>query len=175
MDRGTDSALIADSQPNSDNEVVGPVRVSVEAVGQLVVPRDGTGPALYLPNLGNLAKATESMNPTLQAFTKVSTQISRMGLKTLGRQLAQWRKIQNTIIGKRLKVGFPAYSRLEKILRRYAVSEFRKFLSHAKLPQLIGSFIQQVFDTDSLMLTGPPFPSTGLPINNSVTTWGRVT
>ena len=78
MDRGTDSALIAKEQPDSDNDALGPVRVSIETVGQLVVPRHGIGPALYLPNLDNLAKATESIRPTLEAFAQVSQQISQM-------------------------------------------------------------------------------------------------
>ena len=61
MNRGTDSASIADSQPDSGNDAIGPVRVSVEKVGQLVVPRDGTGPTLYLPDLDALATITEGM------------------------------------------------------------------------------------------------------------------
>ena len=150
-----------------------PVHVSVETVGQLVVPRNGSGPTLYLPNLDNLAKSTESIRPTLEAFTEVSKQISRMGLKTLGKQLAQWRKIQNAIISKSSKVSFPTFSRLEKLIRRYAVSAVRKLLSQAKLQQTIGSFIQQVFNSSSLMHTGPPLLSTGLPIKHLVTTWGR--
>lgn len=173
MDRGTDPALIADSQQDSDSEALGPVLVSVETVGQILAPRDGIGPALYLPNLDDLAKSTESIRPTLEAFTEVSKQVSRMGLKTLGKQLAQWRKIQNAIISKRSKVTFTTSSRLAKLLRKYSVSEFRKLLSQEKLPQIIGSFIQQVFGTNSLMHTGPPSLSTGLPIKDSVTTWGR--
>ena len=173
MDRGTDPALIADSQPESDIEALGPVLASVETVGQLLVPSNGIGPALYLPNLDDLAKTTESIRPILETFTEVSKQISRMGLKTLGKQLAQWRKIQNAIISKRSKVSFPIFSRLEKLMRRDTVSVVRKLLSEAKLPQIIGSFIQQVFNSSSLMHTGPPSLSTGLPINDSVTTWGR--
>jgi len=173
MNRGTDSVLIADSQPDSDNEALGPVLVSVETVGQLVVPRHGNGPTLYLPSLDNLAKAAESIRPTLEAFTEVSKQISRMGLKTLGKRLAQWRKIQNAIISKRSKVSFPTFSRLKKFILRYAICVFRKLLNQAKLPQIIGSFIQQVFNSSSLMHTGPPSLTTGLPINISVTTWGR--
>ena len=174
MNRGTDSALIADSQPDSDNEALGLVLVSVETVGQLVVPRDGNGPTLYLPSLDNLAKTAESIRPTLEAFTEVSKQISRMGLKTLGKRLAQWRKIQNAIISKRSKVSFPIFTRLEKLFRRNAVAELRKLLCKAQPPQIIGTFIQQVFETNSLMQTGPPLLSTGLPIKHLVTTWGRV-
>ena len=173
MDRGTDPALTAEEQRDSDNEALGPVRVSIETVGQLVVPKDGIGPTLYLPNLGDLAKATKNLRPAFEAFAQVSQQISQMGLRTLGKRIAQWRKIQNAIISKRSKVSFTSTSRLEKLLRKDAVSKFRKLLSQAKLPQIIGSFIQQVFDTNSLMHTGPPSLSTGLPINDSVTTWGR--
>lgn len=173
MNRGTDLETNSGEQAELIYEALGPVHVSVETVGQLVVPRDGSGPTLYLPNLDNLAKAAESIRPTLEAFTEVSKQISRMGLKTLGKRLAQWRKMQNAIISKRSKVSFTTSSRLEKLLRKYSVSEFRKFLSQEKLPQIIGSFIQQVFDTNSLMHTGPPSLSTGLPIKHLVTTWGR--
>ena len=161
------------AQPDSIIEALGPIYVSVETVGQLVAPVNGIGPVLYLPNLNDLAKTTKSIRPTLEAFTEVSKQISRLGLKTLGKQLAQWRKIQNAIISKRSKVSFPTFSRLEKLLRRHAVSEFRKFLSQAKPTQVIGTFIQQVFESSALMRTGPPSLSTGLPINISVTTWGR--
>lgn len=174
MDRGTDSALIAEEQPDSGNAALGSVRVSVEAVGQLIVPRHGIGPASYLPNLDNLAKATQSLRPAFEALAQVSQQISQMGLRTLGKRIAQWRKIQNAIISKRSKVSFTSISQLEKLLRKDAVSKFRKLLSQAKLPQIIGSFIQQVFDTNSLMHTGPPSLSTGLPSKNLVTTWGRV-
>lgn len=161
------------AQPDSINDTIGSLYVSVETVGQLVVPRDGIGPTLYLPSLDIRSMTSKSIGPTLEAFTEVSKQISRLGLKTLGKQLAQWRKIQNAIISKRSKVSFPTFCRLEKLLRRHAVSEFRKFLSQAKLPQVIGTFIQQVFESSALMRTGPPSLSTGLPINISVTTWGR--
>ena len=175
MNRGTYLETNSGEQTESLYEALGPVQVSVETVGQLVVPRDGNGPTLYLPNLDDLAKTAESIRPTLEAFTEVSKQISRMGLKALGKRLAEWRKIQNAIISKRSKVSFTTSSWLEKLLRKYSVSEFRKLLSQEKLPQIIGSFIQQVFETNSLMHTGPPSLSTGLPINISVTTWGRVT
>jgi hypothetical protein len=173
MNRGTDLEANYVAQPDSNYEGLDPVYVSVETVGQLVVPRDLNGPTLYLPSLDNLAKTAESIRPTLEAFTEVSKQISRMGLKTLGKRLAQWRKIQNAIISKRSKVSFPIFSRLEKLFRRNAVAELRKLLCKAQPPQIIGTFIQQVFDTNSLMQTGPPLLSTGLPINDSVTTWGR--
>jgi hypothetical protein len=173
MNRGTDLETNSGAQAEPIYEVLGPVHVSVETVGQLVVPRNGNGPTLYLPNLDDLAKSTESIRPTLEAFTEVSKQISRLGLKTLGKRLAQWRKIQSAITSKRSKVSFPSFSRLEKFIFRHVVSEIRKLLNQAKLSQTIGTFIQQVFESSSLMLTGPPLLSTGLPINDSVTTWGR--
>lgn len=174
MSRGTDLEANYVAQADSIDEALGPVYVSVETVGQLVVPRDGIGPALYLPNLSDLAKTTESIRPAMKALADVTQQISQLGLKSLGKRLARWRKIQNAIMSKRSKVSFPAFSRLEKFIFRYVVSEFRKLLNQAKLSQTIGTFIQQVFESSSLMLTGPPSHSTGLPIKHLVTTWGRV-
>ena len=174
MDRGTDPALIAEEQPDSDNEALGPVRVSVEAVGQLVVPRHGISPALYLPNLDNLAKATESIRPTLEAFAQVSQQISKMGLRTLGKRIAHWRKIHNALVSKRSKQSHVLLSKFEKFLLREVLNIVRQLQILFELPQIIGTFVQQVFETNSLMHTGPPLFSTGLPIKNLVTTWGRV-
>ena len=118
MNRGTYLETNSGEQTESLYEALGPVQVSVETVGQLVVPRDGNGPTLYLPNLDDLAKTAESIRPTLEAFTEVSKQISRMGLKALGKRLAEWRKIQNAIISKRSKVSFTTSSWLEKLLRK---------------------------------------------------------
>jgi hypothetical protein len=36
------------------------------------------------------------------------------------------------------------------------------------------AFVQQILSNCSVMLTGPPVTPTGLPVFNSVTTWGRV-
>lgn len=173
MNRGTDPALIAEEQPDSGNDAIGPVRITVEAVGQLVVPRNGIGPALYLPNLDNLAKATESIRPTLEAFAQVSQQISQMGLKSLGKRITQWRKIQNAISSKRSKRSYVLLSKFEKFLLRQVLILIWQLQILFELPQIIGTFVQQVFKTNSLMYTGPPSLSTGLPINDSVTTWGR--
>lgn len=173
MNRGTDSALIADSQPDSGNDAIGPVRVSVEKVGLLVVPREDTGPALYLPNLDDFAKTIDGIRPSLKAMVDVGQQIAGSGLKTLGKRLAQWRKRVNALASKSVKRSY--LSLFEEFLMRSAMKVVTQLLRVMSIPSSIGTFVHQVFESSSLMLTGPPSLSTGLPIKNPVTTWGPVT
>ena len=172
MNRGTDPALIAEKQPDSDDEMCGSVLATVELVGQLVVPRDGQGPSLFLPNAGDLAKSTGSIRPTLKALADVGQQIAASGVKTLGKRIAQWRKRVNALVKKTSEQNY--LSLFEKFLFVTAVKVIGQLLRMASLSQTLGTFVQQVFNSSSLMLTGPPSLSTGLPIKQLVTTWGRV-
>jgi len=171
MNRGTDLEANYVAQPDSINNALGPVYVSVETVGQLVVPRDGIGPALYLPNLDDAAKTIDGIRPSLKAMVDVGQQIAGSGLKTLGKRLAQWRKRVNALASKSVKRSY--LTLFEKFLLRSAMKVITQLLRVVSIPSSIGTFVQQVFESSSLMLTGPPLLSTGLPINDSVTTWGR--
>ena len=173
MNRGTDLEAESSAHPESINEALGPVHMSIETVGQLVVPRGGIGSTLYLPNLDDFAKTIDGIRPSLKAMVDVGQQIAGSGLKTLGRRLAQWRKRVNALASKSVKRSY--LSLFEKFLLRSAMKVITQLLRVVSIPSSIGTFVQQVFESNSLMLTGPPSLSTGLPIKNPVTTWERVT
>ena len=173
MNRGTDLEANYEAQLDSIIEALGPVHVSVETVGQLVAPVDGIGSTLYLPNLDDFAKIIDGIRPSLKAMVDVGQQIAGSGLKTLGKRLAQWRKRVNALASKSVKRSY--LSLFEKFLLRSAMKVITQLLRVVSIPSSIGTFVQQVFESSSLMLTGPPSHSTGLPIKNPVTTWGRMT
>ena len=172
MNRGTDLALIAEAKLDSINEAHGPVQISIETVGKLVVPKNGNGPVLYLPDLDALTSTIESIRPTLKALVDIGQQIAGSGLRSLGKRLAQWRKRLNALNAKSSKLSY--LTLLEKFLLLSALRVIGQQLAMVRIPQIFGTFVQQVFNSSSLMHTGPPSLSTGLPIKQLVTTWGRV-
>lgn len=174
MYRGTGEEVLADTQQAvTDISSLDSVVMSVEPVGQLFVPREGNGPTLYLPGLENLSKFQEGLRPQLEAMAEIGRQVAKSGLTALRKRVSQWRRGLTALRRRRTGSHSPAPTRLEKQLLGAIYLQIIRLRQLAKVPQMAGTFIQQVFTSSSLMPSGPPSIPTGLPTFNLVTMWER--
>jgi hypothetical protein len=132
-----------------------------------------------LPKFGimsqeNIQKFQDSLRPTIEAVAKIGRQFTRTRIKKMVKRVVQWRLGLDELGNRRSRnldrIIYRAHHRLRHVLF-VGTETLRRAL--ACVPKTVATFVHQVYSSNSLMLTGPPLLSTGLPIKHLVTTWGR--
>ncbi len=165
MNRGTDQVAVDDLQSarleGSVEQVASPY--SVDAV-----------PKFGIVSPESIQKFQDSLRPTIEALAQIGRQFTRTRIKKMIKCVVQWRLGLNEL-GKRRSQNLDqiidkAHRRSRHLLFRGPETLRRTLALGAKT---VATFVHQVYSSNSLMFTGPPLLSTGLPIKCLVTTWGR--
>lgn len=167
MNRDTDQVALGDLQSARPE---GPIEQAADSYSVNTLPK------FEIMNPETIQKFQDSLRPTIEALAQISRQFTRTRIKKMVKCVVKWRLGLDERGNRRSqnldRIIDRAHHRSRHLLFKGNETLRRALACH---PKTVATFVHQVYSSNSLMFTGPPLISTGLPINNSVTTWGRVT
>lgn len=165
MNRGIDQVAVDDLQSASLGDSIQRVAdsYSVNALSKF---------GIMSPE--NIQKFQDGLRPTIEAIAQIGRQFTRTRVKKMVKRVVQWRLGLDELGNRRSQNLDRIIDRIHHRFRHVlfmGTETLRRAL--ACVPKIVATFVHQVYSSNSLMLTGPPLLSTGLPIKCLVTTWGR--
>lgn len=165
MNRGTHQVAVDDLQSASLENSIQQVADSYSV---------NAFPKFGIMSPENIQKFQDSLRPTIEAIAQIGRQFTRTRIKKMVKRVVQWRLGLDELGNRRSqnldRIIDRAHHRLRHLI--FKGNETLR-LALACHPKTVATFVHQVYSSNSLMFTGPPLISTGLPIKCLVTTWGR--
>ena len=129
-------------------------------------------------NIESAIKSFSQVKSTIRPFVDSIESIGRAMARSARYEIQRRRTQLLAALAKLHQKRDASNSTFSQRFHEFLIGEL--VLLFTRLRQAINSlappsvFTQQVLSNSSVMLTGPPVTPTGLPVFNSVTTWGRV-
>ena len=129
-------------------------------------------------NIESAIKSFSQVKSTIRPFIDSLESIARAMARSARYEIQRRRNQLLAALAKLHQKRDASNSSFSQRFHEFLIGELVRLFT--RLRQAINSlappsvFTQQVLSNSSVMLTGPPLTPTGLPVFNSVTTWGRV-